>query len=289
MQKEKPSLSAAGVAGFRAIEAEKPDSDRIVYDPYAHIFTPGGLGWPISRWIIKSGLYERMAPGANAYILLRERYIDDFLKGELGPGLKQVVILGAGYDTRAYRIPGIEKTRVFEVDERATQNRKKELLVKVVNPVPTFVSFVPVNFNTESLGAALHGAGYDENAKTAFIWQGVTYFLTSEGVDKTLAFIAGKSGEGSTVVFDYMYNETLRDETRKDVKMLKRSARISGEAYLFGIDKGCVSDFLHHRGFAEVQDKTLEDLKQKYFTGANAGRSVPSGIAIASAKVKKTR
>ena len=289
MQKEKPSLSAAGVAGFRAIEAERPEPNRIVYDPYAHIFVPGGLGWPISKWIITSGLYERMAPGANAYILLRERYIDDFLKAELGPGLKQVVILGAGYDTRAYRIPGIEKTRVFEVDERATQNRKKELLVKVVTPVPAFVSFVPVNFNTESLGAALHDAGYDENAKTAFIWQGVTYFLTSEGVDKTLAFIAGKSGDGSTVVFDYMYSDTLRDETRKDVKMLKRSARLSGEAYLFGIDKGCVGDFLHQRGFAEVQDKTLEDLKQKYFTGANAGRAVPSGIAIASAKVKKAR
>ncbi len=126
MKKEKPSLSAAGVAGFRAIEAQKPEAERLFYDPYAHLFVPGGIAWPISKWVIESGLYERMAPGAAAYILLRERYIDDFLKAQLVQGLGQVVILGAGYDTRAFRIPGIEKTRVFELDESATQNRMKE-------------------------------------------------------------------------------------------------------------------------------------------------------------------
>lgn len=122
MKKEKPSQSAAGVAGFRAIEAEKPESERLFYDPYARVFVPGGIGWSLSKWVITSGLYERLAPGAAAYILLRERYIDDFLKAQLVHGLEQVVILGAGYDTRAYRIPGIEKTRVFELDEAATQN-----------------------------------------------------------------------------------------------------------------------------------------------------------------------
>ncbi len=287
MEKEKPSLSAAGVAGFRAIEAEKAESERVIYDPYAYVFTPGGLGWSISKWIITFGLYEKMAPGAESFILLRERYIDDFLGEQLSNGLQQVVILGAGYDTRAYRISGMEKTIVFEVDERATQNRKKTLLVKAVNPVPSFVSFVPVNFNTESLGDALRAAGYSEEAKTIFIWQGVTYFLTNEGVDSTLAFIAEHSGKGSTVIFDYMYNEILRDESRNDVKMIKRAAKISGEAYLFGIDKGQVGDFLYRRGFQDILDKTLEDLKRIYFTGANAERVVPSGIAIASAMAKK--
>jgi methyltransferase (TIGR00027 family) len=287
MKKEKPSLSAAGVAGFRAIEAEKPEAERLFYDPYARVFVPDGIGWSISKWIIESGLYERMAPGAAAYILLRERAIDDYLKGELGQGLEQVVILGAGYDTRAYRIPGIEKTKVFELDESATQNRKMEKLKKVVDPVPGFVTFVPVNFNTQTLGERLQSSGYAENAKTLFIWQGVTFFLTNEGVDRTLAFISEHSGSGSTVIFDYMYSEIFQDESRSDVKALRSASRISGESYLFGIDRGQIGPFLTQRGFEDVQNETLEDLRQKYFTGKNAGRVVPTGIAIASARVAR--
>ncbi len=254
MKKEKPSLSAAGVAGFRAIEAEKPEADRMFYDPYARVFVPGGIMWPLSKWIIQSGLYERMAPGAAAFILLRERFVDDTLEALLAEGLEQVVILGAGYDTRAYRIAGMEKTRVFEVDESATQNRKTALLRKIVDPVPGFVTFVSVNFNTESLGERLRGGGYDERAKTLFIWQGVTYFLTKEGVDNTLSFISEHSGAGSSVIFDYMYNEILQDESRNDVKALRRAAKISGEAYMFGIDRGQAGPFLAQRGFRDVSN-----------------------------------
>lgn len=288
MKKEKPSLSAAGVAGFRAIEAQKPESERLFYDPYAHIFVPGGIAWPLSKWVIDSGLYERMAPGAAAYILLRERAIDDFLEAQLSTGIKQVVILGAGYDMRALRIPGIDKIRVFEVDEPATQNRKKALLKKVIDPVPPFIKFVPVNFNTQSLGENLSKEGYDEHAKTLFIWQGVTYFLTKEGVDLTLSFISEHSGTGSTIIFDYMYSEIFLDESRSDIKALRRASRISGESYLFGIERGQIGPFLTQRGFQDVQNSTLEDLKQKYFTGKNAGRVVPTGIAIVSAKTARS-
>lgn len=75
-------------------------------DPYAHALIPGGLGFSISMWIIKSGLYERMAPGAEGFIVGRERYIDDYLKARLAEGLDQVVLLGAGFDTRAFVSPG---------------------------------------------------------------------------------------------------------------------------------------------------------------------------------------
>jgi methyltransferase (TIGR00027 family) len=289
MEKEKPSLSAAGVAGFRAIEAQKPESERIFFDPYAHVFVPGGIAWPLSKWMIESGLYERMAPGAAAFILLRERTIDDFLKEKLSEGLEQVVIRGAGYDPRAYRTPGVKKTRLFEVDHPATQNRKLELLKKVIAPIPGFVTFVPVDFNSQEFGERLQNMGYDEHARTAFIWQGVTYFLTREGVDRTLAFIVGHSAPGSSVIFDYMYSEIFRDESRSDIKALRRAARISGEAYLFGIERGQIDQFLHQRGFQDVQNFTLEDLKQKYFTGKNALRVVPTGYAVASAKVVKAR
>jgi methyltransferase (TIGR00027 family) len=257
------------------------------YDPYAYVFVPGGIMWPLSKWVINSGLYERMAPGAAAFIILRERYIDDFLKERLGEGLEQIIILGAGYDTRAYRTTGIEKTRIFEVDQSATQNLKIKRLKQIIDPIPGFVTFVSVDFNSQALGERLQSEGYNEHAKTLFIWQGVTYFLTKEGVDRTLHFIAEHSGLGTTVIFDYMYNEIIQDKRRKDVKALRRAARITGEEYLFGIDRGQISQFLNQRGFKDVQNSTLEDLKLKYFTGKNAGRVVPTGIAIASATVTK--
>ncbi len=280
------SRSAEGVAGVRAIETLKPASERIISDPYARALIRGGLMFSISKWIIESGWYERMVPGALAFIIGRERYIDDYLKACLGEGLDQVVILGAGFDTRAYRISGVERTRVFEVDQPATQAVKLERLRKVVHPLPTHVTFVPADLNSQALGERLESSGYDEHDKTLFIWQGVTYFLTPEGIDSTLAFIANHSGPNSAVIFDYVYNETLHTTSQGYGKALARAGKVSGESYVFGIDRGRAGLFLAQRGFCDVLDVPLEDVKLKYFTGSNAARPMVTGaIAIASARV----
>jgi methyltransferase (TIGR00027 family) len=287
MKQEQSSRSAEGVAALRAIEAQKPEAERICNDPLAWAFTPGGIGYTISKLIITSGLYDRMAPGAVPFVVVRERYIDDFLKASLAEGLDQVVILGAGFDTRAYRIAGIEKTRIFEIDHPATQAEKLKRLKKVIDPLPKHVTFLPVDFNTQTLDERLLPSGYNEQAKTLFIWQGVTYFLTAEGVDNTLAFIARHSGSGSAVIFDYFYSEVFSDPSNSYAKALRRAAQLSGEEYMFGIERGRIEPFLSQRGFKDVHNMTLEDLKQLYFTGKNAGRVVPRGIAIASARVNK--
>ena len=285
MSEKQSSVSAAGVALLRAVEAEKPEAERICYDPFAHSMIPGGLSFKLSKWMITSGLYEKMAPGATSFIVLRERFIDDFLKNELETDFDQVVILGAGFDTRAYRTVGIEKTRVFEVDDPATQRVKLERLKKVIDPIPSFVNLVPVDFNTESLFDVLRVNGYSEKGKTVFIWQGVTYFLKPEGVDNTLDFIAHHSSKGSVLIFDYFYTSTVHDSTRKDVQMLRRAAKISGEEYLFGIDEGQIEHFLAKKGFNEVHDFTFEDLKRLYFKGSNTKRVVPTGMGIVSCQV----
>ena len=290
MAKAKVSRSAEGVAGMRAIEMRKPEADRIVSDPYAGALIPGGVMFAISTWFIESGLYERMAPGAVGFIIGRERYIDEYVKAQLSEGIAQVCILGAGFDTRAYRIPGIDRTRVFEIDQPATQAVKLERLKKVIDPLPAHVTFVPADLNTQRLGEVLQGSGYDEQGKTLFIWQGVTYFLNPEGIDSTLEFIAGHSGQDSAVVFDYIYNEILHDTTQGYGKMLARAGKMSGEPYVFGIDKGQVGPFLAQRGFCDVIDTSLEDVKTKYFTGPNATRAIDIGhIAIASAKVCRVK
>jgi methyltransferase (TIGR00027 family) len=286
-KKQKASGSAAGVAMMRAIETLKPEGSRICDDPYAHALMQGGFMYSLVKWMIESGLYDRMAPGAVSFVVGRERYIDDFLKTCLSEGLDQVVLLGAGYDTRPYRIPGIEKTHVFEIDQAATQEDKLKRLEKIIHPLPANVTYLPVDFNTQSLAERLKSAGYKENSKTLFIWQGVTYFLTTAGVESTLAFIASHSGPGSAVVFDYFYNEILRDPHRNEVKAMQRTAHAFGEDYTFGIDRGQIEPFLTQRGFKEVTDMTMKELQRVYFTGPNAKRTVNNSIAIATARVDK--
>jgi methyltransferase (TIGR00027 family) len=286
MKQNQSSQSALGVALMRAIESQKPETHRICYDPYARAFLPT-VSYLLVKLIVDSGLYERMAPGAVGFIIIRARYIDDVLKAGLAKGLDQVILLGAGFDTRAYRISGIEKTCVFEIDYPATQEVKLKRLKKVIDPLPGYVTFLPVDFNTQSLGERLKNNGYNEQAKTLFIWQGVTYFLEAKGVDSTLDFVAKHSGPGSSVIFDYMYNEIFQDPNNSYGKALKRAARMSGEDYLFGIDRGQVEPFLIQRGFSNVHNLTFEELKQRYFTGQNAGRAVPADIAIVSADVNK--
>lgn len=283
MAENKASVSAGGVAMLRAIETEKPEALRVCSDPLAAAMAPRYspfMLW-ITKAILRTDFYDRLSSGAVGMIVARERYIDDFLKARLSEGLDQVVLLGAGFDTRAYRTPGIEKTRVFEIDQPATQADKVERLKKAINTLPANVTFLPVDFNTQTLAERLLSSGYNEKGKTLFIWQGVTYFLTAEGVDNTLRYIANHSGSGSSVIFDYMYTETLHS------KRMQQAAKMSGEPYIFGIDADQIRTFLTERGFGDVDSKEFEELKKIYFIGKNAVRRVPPGMAIASARVDK--
>ncbi len=147
MKKSQTSRTAEGMALVRAIESQRPEGKRLCYDPIARALIPGFM-FTLSKLVIDSGLYGRSYPGALEFILTRERYIDDFLTRCLREGLDQVVILGAGFDTRAYRVPGIEKTHVFEVDHPTTREAKRKRLKKAIDPLPGHVTFVAVDFNT---------------------------------------------------------------------------------------------------------------------------------------------
>jgi methyltransferase (TIGR00027 family) len=271
------------MALVRAIEASRPPDKRICYDPIARALV-NPISVFLSKLVIDSGIYDRFfAPGVGAieFITARERYIDDFLKACLSEGLDQVVILGAGLDTRAYRVAGIEQTQVFEVDHPTTQEVKLKRLEKVIDPLPDHVTFIPVDFDTERLLAS----SYNEQGKTLFIWQGVTMYLTPKGIDSTLAFISNHSGPESAMIFDYFYNETLRD---MKMKITRRITRAIGERLIFGIDEGQIEPFLTRRGFRDVRNADAEELTRLYFTGPNAGRVISTGVAIASARVNKS-
>ncbi len=237
MKKRQSSLTAEGIAIVRAVEAQRPPAERLCDDPLAR-----RLVSPVLYWLFRPfyGVKARSAPGVAEFLPLRRRYMDDFLKACLGQGLEQLVILGAGLDSRAYRIPGLEgHVRVFEVDHPASQAVKVRRVRKVFARLLGHVTYVAVDFAEQTLAQRLLASGYDPRLKTLTIWEGVTPYLEPEAVDATLAFVAGSSPPGSWLIFDYIYASALRrDSGRPEVATMRRQQRFSGEGLVFGLEPG---------------------------------------------------
>lgn len=285
MRKDRSSLSAAGIAVARAVESEKPAGERICYDPYTRRFVPAWMYY-IFGFFIKSCYAELRGPGVNGFLMARERYMDDVLQNYLDEGLQQLVILGAGYDSRVYRfdLPGRVKT--FEVDHPITQADKLENVRRVFGKIPEHVTYVPVDFDTQDLSERLLSSGYDPGRISLFIWQGVTMYLTPEGVDRVLAFVVENAAPGSAIVFDYVYQAVLDGVQRQsEISSMRRYRFITGEGLTFGISEGAAEEFLLARGFRQAKDITTDGLKAAYFTGKKAGRKVAGGYGIVIGKV----
>ena len=221
----------------------------------------------------------------QGYIVARTKYLDDHVRQCLEAGLEQVVVLGAGFDSRAYRFERLKAdVRVFEVDHPATQRAKQEKLEEIFGCIPEHVVYVPVDFTKECLEDRLLKHGYDPRRKTLFIWEGVTYYITAEAVDRTLAFVANHSGPGSSIIFDYVYPSVV-DGTcpRREAKLWRRTMIPRGEALLFGIEHGTIEEFLALRGFHKVTNVTHTRLKQDYFKGKNRRRTISPIFAIVHA------
>ena len=263
---------------MRAIEATRPPEKRLVYDPYARSMVRGFHLFFSKIWI-DLGLYDLSWRGAYQYVIARERYIDDMLKAALADGFRQIAILGAGFDMRAFRIEGIEEAVVFEIDHPATQAAKRERLRKF--QVRNNIKFVPIDFNTQTLEERLTDSGFDDREKTLFIWQGVTMYLTEQGVESTLRYITEHSPAGSQVVFDYFTTELMERSTT--IQWTKLLLKLLGESLDFSIEDGYLETFLSKRGFNQIVNANSEKLTQLYYAGT--GQSVARGIAIGSGTV----
>jgi methyltransferase (TIGR00027 family) len=284
------SMSAQSALRCRAIESLRPDGERICYDPVAAKLM--GPFWTcLSRiGFIRRRLIQQLdseETGMANWIVGRTRYIDDSVKAQIEEGIKQLVILGAGYDTRAYRLHELEEqVRVFELDHLATLKFKVARVKIALRSFPKNLVYIPIDFTTEKLEAKLPQRLYDRNLKTLFIWEGVTQYLTAEAVDQTLAFIAGNSGKGSSVVCDYLFESVVNDTSDLvEAKKLRQNAARIGEPLLFGIGDNGIEGFLATRGFEVMQNLSSESLREAYFPGKGMHRKVFPLVAIVSAKV----
>ena len=286
MEEGKPSFAAEIDAVIRTIETEKPESERLCYDPFARGFvgiTNNVIGMipplrKLALWYL-----ERKHPFLLDCIPARTRYIDEYVNTCIDDGLEQLIILGAGYDSRAYRIERLKgRVTVFEVDHPATQKLKIEKVKKMLDPLPGNVVYVPIDFNRETLPQSMSQSRYDRDKKSLFIWEGVTPYLTAEAVDETLHFVARNSGPGSSIIFSYILKSvvdgTCQLEGAQEIRKAFSRGGIAdlssdqGDRLMFGIEEGTIEGYLSERGFQQIKDISGDYYEAEYFTGPNRNR-----------------
>ncbi|HEY3272558.1 MAG TPA: class I SAM-dependent methyltransferase [Methanocella sp.] len=284
------SAMAGKIAMMRACESCKPEDERICYDPYAIRFLDPGaqkyvLQSPESARAILAQI-DGLMPGLAGSVVARVRYFDDVARASVDKGFRQIVILGAGYDTRAYRIHELKTIRVFEVDRPETISAKSGIIREIFGSLPGHVTYVSVNFDKEGPGRQLAAGGYDPSQKTLFIMEGLLMYLSPESVDGTLAFVVNNSGKGSAVLFDHSPANTGNpaDSGWKEGMDVTSFVQQQGEPLKFGV-KGPVETFLKERGFTGIRNMGSEDYRKEYFTGKNRDRAVLNLLSFAYAVV----
>ena len=286
-----PSRTADFAVWGRVRESRRPEDERICYDPLAIRFTSREmLDFIINHPDEDRALVEqreRLVPGCHSSAVARVRYFDDVVRSSIDDGLEQLVILGAGYDSRAYRIEGLKNVRVFEVDHPSTQRLKVEKIKEIFGMLPGHVVYVPVDLAVDDLGQRLIESGYDRLKKTLFTMEGVINYLSPDAVNSVLSFIAHNSGKGSAIVFDYILQSVVDGTCELEAgKNLRKMPMGAGEPFLFGIKDGELETFLAQKGFTEIRNITSDDYKKMYFHGKNEGRAVNRLHSFAYAVVK---
>jgi methyltransferase (TIGR00027 family) len=259
------------MALFRALEFTLPAGQRLFEDRLASAFLPPHLRlvalFSRIRWagdLIRAYI-DREWPGARTSAVARTKFIDDAAEATLRSGVAQVVILGAGFDARAYRIPSMARAVVFEVDHPSTSARKRQVLKTLLGSLPRHVRFVPIDFTAEVLSDVMTAAGYDPSSRTLFIWEGVTNYLTEAAVDGTLRWCAS-AAVASTVLFTYVHRQVLDSpEAFEGTKKLFATLSAAGERWTFGLDPSGLRAFLAERGLMLAGDVRASECRARYF------------------------
>jgi methyltransferase (TIGR00027 family) len=268
---DRASFTAETVALMRALETHRGPGRRLFVDPHAEPFTRGRLR-VLARCSRVPGLggaaawaYDRVAgPGPRPSAVARTRFIDDVVTGR-APEVDQVVLLGAGFDTRAHRLPALASIRTFEVDHPATQARKTAVVAGEGLDARGVV-YVPVDFERDRLDRSLVASGFDPARPSVFVWEGVTNYLTAEAVDTTLATIRELAAPGSTLVVTYVHAGVLDGSVEfPEAGRWVQNVRRAGEPWTFGLVPGEVPAFLHTRGFELVADVSTRDADRGRF------------------------
>jgi methyltransferase (TIGR00027 family) len=269
MKPGEPSRTAFGAALLRA-QHQDLDQPRLFTDP---------LAWRIlgDRDELLKGEDPSTRSRLRRFIAVRHRFAEDALEAAVARGTRQVVILGAGLDTLAYRSPH-PGLRFFEVDHPATGRWKQQRLAETKIRIPSGVSFVGVDFETESFVDGLEAAGFDPGSPAFFVWLGVVPYLSREAVLASLRAIG--SILGGEVVFDYISPvDQIDDVARLDRAEVGARVADMGEPLRAGWDTGRLHSLLREVGFGEIEDLGRPEIRARYL-GVPPGREGGGGHVV---------
>ncbi|WP_062987708.1 class I SAM-dependent methyltransferase [Nocardia anaemiae] len=281
MQLGQPSRTALATAYARAYHqiATEP---RIFTDPLAIRIagiTPDQLA-ELETTTLPDGDTD-MRRRRRLFLAARARFAEDTVADAVATGNRQVVILGAGLDTFAYRNPHPD-VRVFEVDHPDTQEWKRQRLDAAGIQLPASMTFAPVDFESQTLAAGLASAGFDRSRPAVFVWLGVIMYLTRDAILDTLRFVAGQAIP-VRLVFDYLYpaSGSTPEEMGERTARADRVAAV-GEPWLSFFTADDIANVLQETGFDRVDDRDAPNLIAGYLgIEPRQGSTVPPHVLCA--------
>jgi methyltransferase (TIGR00027 family) len=280
--------TAEGAAFCRACEQYLPEDERLFIDPLVYSLMSSLYQWMLRsprmrQFVINST--EKSVKGLYGEQVLRTCYIDDTLVAALKLGIRQVVILGAGIDTRAYRLPGMDQAQIFEVDMPQVQTAKKARLEKVLGSLPGNIHFIPIDFNEQSIKDVLTGSGFNPSQPAVFIWEAVTQYLKTEAVEQTLTFV-GECASGSRIIFTYVLKWIIEHPERDpDAVALMKLSKMKMAPFIFGLDPDAMPEYLRRFHMKVIEDAGKETYEERYLKPKNRMMDVTTGERICTAEV----
>lgn len=249
--KHAPSETALATATMRALAARDPREEIRGADNFAELFLTEEQKAPLKDakvrdWVMKN----KVTPGAYEFMIARTAFFDEVVREALGEAIPQLVLLGAGYDSRPYRFAHLlGDAIVFELDAAPTQLRKKEMLKQGGVQAASSVRFVPIDFGTDDIEGTLLAVGFSKEKAALFVWEGVSYYLSRDAVDRTLAAVRALSSQGSSICFDIacLSAEALTEDGINKLRQ-KMSSEQASEPTRFGIPSGKLESFLAAHG-----------------------------------------
>jgi len=278
----RPSYTAMSVAAHRAIH-QLIDEPKIFVDPLAlRILDPQGPKWEKRLKQAKRGVTR----GLRTFLAVRSQLAEDRLSAAMARGVAQYVVLGAGLDTFAYRHPhDAVELRVFEVDHPSTQGWKRRRLSEAGIDLPSSLTFVPFDFEHQTLGQALNQAGFRADRPAFFSWLGVTVYLTRPSIETTLRYVASLT-RGTEILFDYGVSPKVFSwRMRFFLFLLRRRVASIGEPWkTFFLPAELAAD-LRRLGYTSIEDFGAKELNPRYCTNRTDGLRLGPTARIAVAGV----
>lgn len=264
------SFTAQTMALHRVLESARPAETRLFADPLAGAFLSPPLRGlarvarlPVGGGVVER-LYDTVMPGPRPSAIARTRLIDDTIREQVADGVEQIVVLGAGFDSRAWRLTELRDVRVIEVDQPATQQAKTDAVRQAGHDTER-VRFLPVDFETDDLATALRDAGA-QGLRTLFVWEGVTNYLTADAVDRTLAVLRAVAGPGSALLFTFVHIGVIDGSTTfPEAERWVRNVSRVGEPWTFGLDPDQLTGYLTERGYQPVWEESTAAAGRRYF------------------------